>query len=152
MDLRERITEATKAAMRAKDAPRLSTLRLIAAAFKDREIELRATATALDEPAMLQTLGKMVKSRQESARIYGEGGRPELQAKELAEVAVIEEFLPRQMSAGDVAAAIDAAVAETGATTIRDMGRVMAALKARYTGQMDFAAAGSAVKARLSGG
>jgi uncharacterized protein YqeY len=94
----------------------------------------------------------MVKSRQESARIYGEGGRPELQAKELAEVAVIEEFLPRQMSAGDVAAAIDAAVAETGATTIRDMGRVMAALKARYTGQMDFAAAGSAVKARLSGG
>ena len=94
-------------------------------------------------------LGKMVKQRQESARIYEEGGRLELAEKELAEVRVIEEFLPRQLSGEEVASAIAAAIAETGATGIRDMGRVMAALKARHTGQMDFGAVGPMVKDRL---
>ena len=94
-------------------------------------------------------MGKMVKQRQESARAYEEGGRLELAEKELAEIGVIQEFLPRQMSADEVAAAIDAAVAETAATSIRDVGKVMAALKTRYTGQMDFGAVGALVKGRL---
>jgi hypothetical protein len=151
MDLRESINGALKDAMRAKDAARLSALRLMTSAFKDREIELRATGGALDEPAMLQALGRMVKQRQESARVYDEGGRPELAAKERAEITVIEEFLPRQLSGAEVAAAIEAAVAETGAASLRDMGKVMAVLKARHTGQMDLAAAGALIKARLGG-
>ena len=149
MDLRETINAAMKDAMRARDQARLSTIRLITSAFKDREIELRGSDASLDGAAMLQVLGKMVKQRQESAKVYAEGGRPELAAKEQAEIAVIEEFLPRQLAPDEVAAAIDAAVAETGAASIKDMGRVMAALKARYTGQMDFGAAGPMVKARL---
>lgn len=149
MDLRGRLNEAMKEAMRAKDAGRLSALRLMTSAFKDREIEFRATGAALDEPAMLATLGKMVKQRQESAKVYREGGRPELAAKEEAEIAVIEEFLPRQLSPAEVETAIAAAISEAGATSIRDMGKVMAALKARYTGQMDFGAAGGMVKAKL---
>ena len=151
MDLREKINAAVKDAMRAKDTARLSALRLVTSAFKDREIELRATGTALDEPAMLQVMGKMVKQRQESAKVYDEGARPELAAKERAEIAVIEEFLPRQLSEAEVVAAIDAAVAETGAASLRDMGKVMGVLKARHTGQMDFGAAGALIKARLGG-
>ena len=151
MDLREKINAAVKDAMRAKDTARLSALRLVTSAFKDREIELRATGTALNEPAMLQVMGKMVKQRQESAKVYDEGARPELAAKERAEIAVIEEFLPRQLSEAEVVAAIDAAVAETGAASLRDMGKVMGVLKARHTGQMDFGAAGALIKARLAG-
>jgi hypothetical protein len=94
-------------------------------------------------------MGKMVKQRQESARAYEEGGRLELAEKELAEIGVIQEFLPRQMSGDEIEAAIAAAVAETGATSIRDCGKVMAALKGRYTGQMDFGAVGALVKGRL---
>jgi uncharacterized protein YqeY len=94
-------------------------------------------------------LGKMVKQRQESARAYEEGGRLELAEKELAEIKVIEEFLPRQLSAAEVDAAIAAAIAEVGATSIRDMGRVMAELKGKHTGQMDFGAAGAVLKGRL---
>ncbi|MFN3578660.1 MAG: GatB/YqeY domain-containing protein, partial [Tabrizicola sp.] len=97
----------------------------------------------------LQIMGKMVKQRQESARAYEEGGRLELAEKELAEIGVIQEFLPRQMDESEIAAAIEAAVAETGATSIRDVGKVMATLKARHTGQMDFGAVGALVKARL---
>ena len=151
MDLREKINAAVKDAMRAKDTARLSALRLVTSAFKDREIELRATGTALDEPAMLQVMGKMVKQRQESAKVYDEGARPELAAKERAEITVIEEFLPRQLSEAEVVAAIDAAVAETGAASLRDMGKVMGVLKARHTGQMDFGAAGALIKGRLGG-
>ncbi|MCX7890595.1 MAG: GatB/YqeY domain-containing protein [Rhodobacteraceae bacterium] len=149
MELRERLNAAMKDAMRAKDAARLSAIRLIAAALKDREIELRAGGAALDEAAMLAVLGKMVKQRQDSARVYREGGRPDLAAKEEAEIAVIAGFLPRAMTAQEVAAAIDAAIAATGAAGIRDMGRVMAFLRERHAGAMDFAAAGAAVKARL---
>ena len=149
MHLRERITLAMKDALRAKDSARLSTIRMIAAAFKDREIAARTTDAEISEADLLALMGKMVKQRIESARVYTEGARPELAAKELAEVVVIEEFLPRALSAEEVTAAIAAAIAEAGATSLKDMGKVMAVLKARYTGQMDFGAAGTLVKARL---
>jgi uncharacterized protein YqeY len=152
MDMRERINAALKDAMRAKEADRLSTLRLINAAIKDREIALRGEgegAEPVGEDAILAILGKMVKQRIESVRAYEEGGRVELADKERAEIRVIEEFLPRQLSEAEVDAAIDAAIEEVGATSIRDMGRVMGVLKAQFTGQMDFAKAGGAIKARL---
>lgn len=151
MSLRDRLSAALKEAMKSRDPARTSTLRLISAAIRDRDIARRGEGQAdgVDDTEILAILGKMVKQRQDSARVYEEGARLELAEKELAEITVIEEFLPRQLSAEEVAAAVDAAVAEVGATSIRDMGRVMAALKAKYTGQMDFAAAGPAVKARL---
>ena len=151
MELRERIGAALKDAMKSKDAERLSTLRLINAAIKDRDIALRGEGGegTVGDGDVLAILGRMVKQRQESARAYEEGGRLELAEKELAEVKVIEEFLPRQLDEAEVSAAIDAAIAEIGAGSIRDMGKVMAALKAKYTGQMDFGAVGPMVKARL---
>ncbi|WP_417524540.1 GatB/YqeY domain-containing protein [Marinovum sp.] len=154
MSLRAEITSALKQAMRDKDARRLSTLRLISAAIKDREIALRGSGEeeTLGERDVLAILGKMVKQRQESARTYEEGGRLDLAERELAEIEVIEEFLPRKLDDKEVAAAVDAAVAEVGASSIRDMGKVMGALKARYTGQMDFGAVGPLVKTRLSQG
>lgn len=151
MSLRDRLQGALKDAMRAKQADRLSTLRLINAAIKDREIANRSNGAEglVSEDDILAILGKLVKQRQESARAYEEGGRLELAEKELAEVTVIEEFLPRQLDAAEVEAAIVAAIAEVGAAGIRDMGRVMAVLKTRYTGQMDFGAVGPVVKSRL---
>jgi uncharacterized protein len=151
MDLRTRIGGSLKEAMKARDADRLSTLRLINAAIKDRDIALRGEGRedGVTEAEVLQILGKMVRQRQESARAYEEGGRLELAEKERAEVGVIEEFLPRQLTEDEVAAAIDRAIADTGAEGIRDMGKVMGELKARHTGQMDFGAAGPMVKARL---
>ena len=151
MDMRTRITEALKDAMRAKEADRLSTLRLINAAIKDKDIALRGEGNdAGVSPAdILAILGRMVKQRQESIRAYEGGGRLDLADKERAEIGVIEEFLPRQLSAGEVETAIVAAIALVGATTIRDMGRVMAELKANYTGQMDFGAVGPMIKGRL---
>jgi len=150
MALRDRLQAELKDAMKAREADRLSALRLINAAIKDREIAARGEgAGELTDADLTAILGKMVKQRQESARAYEEGGRLELAEKELNEIRVIEEFLPRQLTADEVQAAIEAAIAETGASGIRDMGRVMAALKGRYTGQMDFAAAGAAIKARL---
>ena len=151
MPLRDRLQTALKEAMKAKEAARLSTLRLINAAIKDREIAVRGEADAMEvgEADILQIMGKMVKQRHESARAYEEGGRLELAEKELAEIGVIQEFLPRQMSGAEIEVAIVAAVVETGAATIRDCGKVMAALKGRYTGQMDFGAVGALVKGRL---
>jgi len=151
MELRDRIASALKEAMRSKDAERLSTLRLINAAIKDREIALRSGAddASVGNPELLAIMGKMVKQRQESARAYEEGGRLELAEKELSEVKVIEEFLPRQLSEAEVQAAVEAAVAATGANSLRDMGRVMAELKGKYTGQMDFGAVGAMVKGSL---
>jgi uncharacterized protein YqeY len=148
MSLRERLQAALKEAMKAKEAERLSTLRLINAAIKDREIAGRGEGgeTEVGDPEILAIMGKMVKQRQESVRAYEEGGRLELAEKERAEIRVIEEFLPRQLAAEEVEAAIGAAIAEAGATSIRDMGRVMAVLKARHTGQMDFGAVGPRVK------
>jgi uncharacterized protein YqeY len=152
MTLRERLQTSLKEAMKAKEADRLSTLRLINAAIKDREIANRGDGGEglVTEADILSIMGRMVKQRQESARAYEEGGRLELAEKELAEIKVIEEFLPRQLSAAEVEAAILAAIAEVGATSIRDMGRVMAELKGRYTGQMDFGAVGPAVKDKLA--
>jgi len=151
MSLRDRLQGALKEAMKAKQADRLSTLRLVNAAIKDREIANRSDGAEglVSEEDILSILGKLVKQRQESARAYEEGGRLELAEKELAEVGVIEEFLPRQLDGAEVEAAIAAAIAETGAAGIRDMGRVIAVLKGRHTGQMDFGAVGPMVKARL---
>ena len=151
MDLRATLQAATKDAMKAKDSARLSTLRLISAAIKDREIAARVGDGdgTLGEQDLIAILSKMVKQRQESAKAYEEGGRLELAQKEEAEIAVIQEFLPRQLSEAETAAAIDAAIAALGATGIRDMGRVMAELRDRHAGQMDFGAVGPMVKARL---
>lgn len=154
MDLRERINADLKEAMKAREAERLSTLRLVNAALKDREIAARGASgegAGLGEADLMAILGKMIKQRQDSARAYEEGGRLELAEKELNEIKVIEGYLPRQLSADEVTSAIDAAIAAIGATGIRDMGRVMAELKTRHTGQMDFGAVGPMVKARLAG-
>ncbi len=155
MDLRTRVNSALKDAMREKAAMRLSTLRLINAAIKDQEIAARTETgdeSGVDDTKILAILGKMTKQRQESARAYEEGGRLDLAERELAEMQVIEEFLPRQLDDDEMASAVDTAVSETGAETIRDMGRVMGALKARYTGQMDFGKVGPMVKNRLCAG
>ena len=151
MDMRSRINAAVKDAMRAREADRLSTLRLINAAIKDRDIAARGEAEdgLVTGETILGILGRMIKQRQESARAYEAGGRLELVEKELAEIKVIEEFLPRQLTETESDAAVDAAIAEVAATSIRDMGKVMAALKARYTGQMDFGKVGPLVKAKL---
>lgn len=154
MELRARINAAIKQAMRDKASARLSTLRLINAAIKDRDIAARAEGVedGVGDEEVLAILAKMAKQRRESARSYEEGGRLDLAERELAEIEVIEEFLPRKLSDKEVAKAVDAAVEETGANSIRDMGRVMGALKARYSGQMDFGAVGAMVKDRLANG
>ena len=151
MELRTKVNTALKQAMKAKEADKLATLRLISAAIKDRDIEARAEGQeeGVGNDAVLGILGKMVKQRQESAKVYEEGGRLELAEKERSEIKIIEEFLPRQLSADESSAAIDAAIAEVGADSIRDMGKVMAALKAKYTGQMDFGKTGPMVKEKL---
>lgn len=152
MDMRTRVNEALKKAMKDKATERLSTLRLINAAIKDRDIDARSNGheDGVSDDEVLAILGKMVKQRQESARQYEEGGRLDLAERERAEIAIIEEFLPKQLTEDEVEAAIDAAIAEIEADSIRDMGRVMAELKGKYTGRMDFGAVGPKVKARLS--
>lgn len=151
MDLRTRVNTALKEAMKARDADRLSTLRLINAAIKDREIAARGEGEdqTVGDDVVLSILGKMVKQRQESARAYEEGGRLELAEKELSEIHVIEEFLPRQLDDAETEAAVAKAIAEVSAESIRDMGKVMAVLKGKYTGQMDFGKVGPLVKAKL---
>lgn len=151
MDLRATLQAATKEAMKARDSARLSTLRLIGAAIKDREIAARSGDGdgTLSDGDLVAILSRMVKQRQESAKAYEEGGRLELAQKEEDEIAVIQQFLPRQLSEAETAQAIDTAIAALGATGIRDMGRVMAELRSRHAGQMDFGAVGPMVKARL---
>ena len=151
MDIRTKITSSLKEAMKAKDSDRLGTLRLINAAIKDKEIAARADAVdgSVSDADILAILGKMVKQRQESARAYEEGGRLELAEKERSEIVVIEDYLPRQLSEAEAEAAVSEAIAETGAQSIRDMGKVMGALKGKYTGQMDFGKVGPMVKAQL---
>ena len=152
MSLRERISADLKTALKNKEQLRLATLRLINAAIKDRDIALRGTGEdrEMTDEEITAVLSRMVKQRQESARAYEEGGRLELAEKELAEIKVIEGFLPRQLSGEEVDAAVAKAIAGVGATSIRDMGKVMAALKAKYTGQMDFGAVGPMVKDKLA--
>jgi uncharacterized protein YqeY len=153
MGLRERFNESLKDAMKAKQAKRLSTLRLILAAVKDRDIAGRTETSreGVSDDEILQLMTKMIKQREESAATYDSGGRPELAAGEREEIAIIREYMPRQLSPDETRAAVAAAVSETGAASIKDMGKVMAALKERYTGQMDFAKAGATVKELLSG-
>ncbi|MEM9972774.1 MAG: GatB/YqeY domain-containing protein [Pseudomonadota bacterium] len=152
MGMRNRVNDALKSAMKAKDTGRLSTLRLINAAIKDRDIALRGEGReeGVGDAEVMAILGKMVKQRQESARAYEEGGRLELADKERAEITVIEDFLPRQLDEAEIAKAIDTAIRSEGADSIRDMGKVMGALKSRYTGQMDFGRVGPMVKNRLA--
>lgn len=152
MDMRERVNVALKQAMRDKAVDRLSTLRLINAAIKDRDIAARGEGNddGVSDAEVLAILGKMVKQRHESARAYDEGGRIDLAERERAEVTVLEEFLPRQLTQDEVAAAVDAAITKLSASSIRDMGKVMGELKGRYTGQMDFGVVGPMIKDRLS--
>ncbi|MDG1505036.1 MAG: GatB/YqeY domain-containing protein [Planktomarina sp.] len=152
MSLRDRLSVSMKDAMKAKDAIRLMTLRLINAAIKDRDIDARSEGAdaGVSDDDLLAILSKMVKQRQESARAYEEGGRLELAEKERAEIVIVEEFLPRQLSAQEVEQAIADAITASGASSIRDMGKVMGVLKAKYTGQLDFGKVGGMVKAQLS--
>ncbi|MBC2804899.1 GatB/YqeY domain-containing protein [Rhizobium leguminosarum bv. viciae] len=150
--LRDQLATQLKEAMKAKNAERLSTVRLIQAAVKDRDIANRGIGKEqASDDEILQILAKMVKQRDESAKIYEENSRPELAAKERAEIIVIQDFMPKQLSDGEVRANVSAIIAETGAAGARDMGKVMAALKERYAGQMDFAKASATVKELLNG-
>jgi uncharacterized protein YqeY len=150
MDLRERLNARLKDAMREKDSRRVGTLRLINAALKDQDIALRAENRTVGDAEATATMAKMVKQRQESARAYEEAGRLELAEAEIEEIAIIEDFLPKRLSDEEVAEAVNTAIAETGANSVRDMGKVMGALKGKYTGQIDFGAVGPMVKDRLN--
>ena len=150
MDMRERLNKRLKEAMRDRDQRQVGTLRLINAALKDQDIALRGEGRTVGDAEALAILAKMVKQRQESARAYEEAGRLELAEQERAEIGIIEGFLPRKLSEAEVEAAVDKAIEETGATSVRDMGKVMGALKGRYAGQIDFGKVGPMVKARLS--
>jgi uncharacterized protein YqeY len=148
--IRERISDETKQAMKSGDKPRLSTLRMMSSAIKNADIEARTQGK--DEPnedALLGLLQKLIKQRQESAELYDKGARPELAAAERGEIAVIQSFMPQQMSEEETRAAIAAAIKETGAASPKDMGKVMAALKAAYAGKMDFGKASGTVKGML---
>lgn len=151
--LREKLSEAMKDAMRAHDAPALGTIRLMLAKIKDADIAARTEASrdGVAEDRILSILQGMIKQRNESITLYTKGNRPDLADKEKAEIAVIERFLPQQMDEAAVETAVRVAVAEAGATSVKDMGAVMAALKAKYAGQMDFAKASAAVKKALAG-
>ncbi|MFV0281330.1 MAG: GatB/YqeY domain-containing protein [Rhodoblastus sp.] len=148
--MREKLNADLKEAMKAGDKARVAAIRLINAALKDRDILARGEGKTVSDDDILALLQKMVKSRQESLEIYEKNNRPELAAQEKGEIEVISSYLPRQMDEGAVAEAVKAAIAETGAASMKDMGKVVAALKAKYTGQMDFAKASAAVKAALS--
>jgi uncharacterized protein YqeY len=146
--MRDRLAQETKAALKTQDKPRLAALRLISAELQKADIAAKAAIPDQDVPALLQ---RMIKQRRESLSIYEKAGRTEQAQQEAGEIAVIEEFLPRQMSEAEAAAAIAAAVKETGATSPKEMGKVMALLKERHAGQMDFGKASGQVKALLSG-
>ena len=150
--LRDDINNALKAAMKAKNERTVSTLRLVNAALKNADIEARgAGKPPLADADVLAVLQKMIKQRQESKEMYEKGGRPELAAQESEEIAVITAYLPQQMSQAEIEAAIATAIKETGAAGMKDMGKVIGALRAGYAGQMDFGKASALVKAALSG-
>ncbi len=150
--LRTRLDEGLKQAMLARDECATSTMRLILAALKDRDIAERGkgNSSGLSNEQILAMLRSMIKQRHESIRLYEEGGRHDLAKREAAEIEVIERFLPPLMDEAAMAGAVAAVIAETNAATLKDMGRVMALLKERFPGQMDFARAGVLVKAQLS--
>ena len=149
--LRDDINAALKEGMKAGDQRRVGTLRLVNAAIKNADIEARGQGKPpLGDEDLLGLLQKMIKQRQESVELYDKGGRAELAQQERDEIAVIQAYLPQQMSDAEVAAAIEAAVAETGAAGMKDMGKVIALLRGRHAGRMDFGKASAQVKARLS--
>ena len=149
--MREKIAADLKTAMKAGERAKVDALRLINAALKDKDIEARGAGKTLSGDDELALLQKMIKSRQESLEIYEKAGREDLAGKERGEIAVISAYLPQQLSDAEVAEAVKAAITESGATSIKDMGKVVASLKAKYTGRMDFGKASAAVKAALSG-
>jgi len=149
--MRDQLAAALKDAMKSKDAARLSTVRLVQAEIKTRDIANRGAGKGeASDDEILQILAKMVKQREESAKIYEDNARPELAAKERAEIVVVQDFMPKQLSEAEVRANVAAAIAEVGASGPKDMGKVMAVLKERYAGQMDFAKASSVLKELLS--
>ena len=152
MSLRQQLNDAMKDAMKAKDAKRLATLRLVLAALKDRDIAARTETSRdlLGDDEILALLAKMIKQREESATAFDAGNRPELAAGEREEIAIIRSFMPAQMDQAAVKAAAEKTIAELGASSIKDMGKVMAAMKERYAGQMDFGRASAMVKDVLS--
>jgi len=152
MSLRENFNQALKDAMRARDQKRVSTLRMVLAALKDRDIANRSEASreGIGDDEILSLLARMIKQREESAAAFDAGGRPELAASEREEIVIIREFQPVQMGESDVRSAVATAITEMNASSPRDMGKVMAVLKARYTGQMDFARAAILVKDLLA--
>jgi len=153
MSLRAQLNDAMKEAMKAKDAKRLATVRLMLAALKDRDIAARSETSRelLGDDEILSLLAKMIKQREESAAAYDAGNRPELAAGEREEIVIIRSFMPAQMDDAEMKAAVQKAIADAGAASIKDMGKVMAALKERYAGQMDFSKASAATKEALSG-
>jgi uncharacterized protein YqeY len=152
MSLRNEISSAMKEAMKEKAQLRLSTLRLITAAIKDRDIAARSEGVedGVADTEILAILGKMTRQRQESAKTYEEAGRLDLSEREILEIQVIEYFLPRQLNNDEIEIEVTNVIKEQGASSIRDMGRVMACLKERFTGQMDFGIVGPVVKQKLS--
>jgi len=150
--LRDQINESVKTAMKAQDKPRLSALRLMNAAIQNATIEAERAGKTLAEDDLLGLLQKMIKQRQESVEIYEKGGRKELADQERGEIEVIKGFLPQQMSEAEAKAAIAAVIKDTGAAGMKDMGKVMAALKERHAGKMDFGKASGLVKGLLAGG
>ncbi|KQS95827.1 MULTISPECIES: GatB/YqeY domain-containing protein [unclassified Rhizobium] len=149
--IRDQLAAALKDAMKSKDAARLSTVRLVQAEIKTRDIANRTAGKGdASDDEILQILAKMVKQREESAKIYEDNARPELAAKERAEIDVVKAFMPAQLSEADIRANIAAAITEAGASGLKDMGKVMAVLKERYAGQMDFAKASSVLKELLT--
>ncbi|UFN49547.1 GatB/YqeY domain-containing protein [Roseomonas sp. OT10] len=152
MDLRTRFTDELKTSMKAGTAARTSTLRMILAKLKDTDIAARPSGVdKVPEEQIVAMLRGMAKSRRESVEMYRQGNRPELAEKEEAEIAVIESFLPQQMDEAATTAAVEAAIAETGAASIKEMGKVMAALKAKHAATLDMAKVGPIVKAKLGG-
>ena len=151
MGLREQINDGLKTAMKAGDKRRVSTLRLISAAIKDRDIQARTAGpdAGVGDPQILEVLAKMVKQRQESLEIYDKAGRVDLAQQEREEIQIIETYMPKQLSDEQMRSAVRAVIEDVGATSIKDMGKVMGALKARHSGQMDFAKAGAMVKGLL---
>ena len=152
MSLRQKLNDAMKDAMKAKDAKRLATVRLMLAALKDKDIAARSedNRDLIPDDDILTLLAKMVKQREESAAVYVQGGRPELAQNEQDEIAIIRSFMPKQMDEAEAKTAIAGVIAEVGATSIKDMGKVMAALKERFSGQMDFGKASAAIKEALT--
>ncbi|HET6378906.1 MAG TPA: GatB/YqeY domain-containing protein [Methylocella sp.] len=147
--MREKFTSELKAAMKAGDKRRVETVRMIMAALKDKDIEARGQGKALGEDDILAMLQKMVKSRQESVGIYEKAGRNDLVAQEREEIGIIQSFLPKPLSEAEAEAAVAAAIAEAKASSVKDMGKVVSLLKAKYAGRMDFAKASALVKQKL---